>query len=114
MSEELPQDIVRILKYLADAAAGYGNNLKWNEEAKLKADLMSNRRYWIGFPALAVRDKCTQFGMTHADAALVADLVQRAQAGRRLVAHRDYRDHKFSHERPGTGTQEPLRTSRDW
>lgn len=41
MTDELPQGISEILEYLAAMARGYDNHLKWNELAKLKADLMN-------------------------------------------------------------------------
>ena len=110
MTEQLPEDIVDILEHLAAMAAGYGNHLKWNEEAMLKADLMANRHYWTGFPSSAVKAKCLALGMRPEDASLVAGLVAKAQEGRRLVPQRSYRDSTFRHERP----QSARRTSRDW
>ena len=100
MTETLPIDIVKILEFLALMARGYDNHLKWNEEAMLKSDLMRNRRYWVGFPTSAVRVKCVELGMREEDVSLIADLVGRAQQGRRLVPQRSYRDHRFQHERP--------------
>lgn len=99
MEEQLPPDIVDILEGLAIMAKGYDNYLKWNEEAMLKADLMNNRRYWKGFPAKAVRDKCLELGMRGEDADRIFDYVSRAQAGRRLIPDRGYKDHRFKHER---------------
>lgn len=100
MTDTLPSDIVKILNFLASAAQGYDNHLKWNEEARLKADLMRNRRYWTGFPPSAVRAKCLELGMRDEDAALITDLVTRAQAGRRLIPQRSYKDSTFHHDRP--------------
>lgn len=127
MKDELPPDIVETLEFLAMMAKGYDNHLKWNEEARLKADLMNNRRYWLGFSAEAVRAKACELGMRSEDAALVYDLVSRAQAGKRLVADRTYRDFKFPHDRPARtdlpnasdgpfgGGQDPnFPHSRDW
>ena len=45
---ELPNGMGQILEYMADVAAGYGNHLKWNEVAKVKADLMNARHRWVG------------------------------------------------------------------
>jgi len=39
------------LAYLAQMARGYDNHLKWNEVAKLKADLMNVRHRWLGVSA---------------------------------------------------------------
>lgn len=39
--EPPPEDVDGILKYVAAMAAGYSSGLKWNEEDKLKADMMN-------------------------------------------------------------------------
>ena len=114
MAETLPTDIVKILEFLASMARGYSNRLKWNEEAMLKADLMNSRGYWLGIPAPAIRAKCAALGMRQEDVDLVADLVTRAQQGRRLVAQRGYREHRFQHERPEQTEHPPRRGSQDW
>ena len=115
MTNTLPDDIVKILDFLAAMARGYDNHLKWNEEAMLKSDLMRNRRYWVGFPTSAVRVKCVELGMREEDVSLIVDLVGRAQQGRRLVPQRSYRDHVFPHDRPQTEEPPtPLVTSREW
>lgn len=97
---DLPPDIVTILEHLARWARGYDNHLKWNEEAKLKADLMNSRAQWLGFSAAAVRTKCSALGMREEDANLIAGLVSKAQAGKRLIPKQSYRDFRFSHEAP--------------
>jgi hypothetical protein len=97
VANDLPADIAQILEFLALMASGYDNHLKWNEEAKLKADLMHNRGSWDGFPADAVFAKCIELGMRDGDAGLITDLVRRAQAGARLVPQRSYKDFRFSH-----------------
>lgn len=89
---DLAPDIVTILEHLARWARGYDNHLKWNEEAKLKADLMNSRAQWLGFSAAAVRTKCIALGMREEDANLIADLVSKAQAGKRLIPKRSYRE----------------------
>jgi hypothetical protein len=113
-----PEDIDRILEQLATMAAGYDNHLKWNEEAQLKADLMHNRRYWQGFDVALVRSRCQQLEMRPEDARLVSDLVSKAQAGRRLIPQRSYRDYRFRHDRPAAPPSPPSaserRTSREW
>lgn len=96
----LPADIVGILEYLATLADVYDNCLKWDEEARLKAGLMHNRRYWMGVSVWDVRTKCLELGMSHEDVRLIADLVTRAQEGRRLIPHRVYRDSTFRHDQP--------------
>lgn len=39
--DPLPEDVDGILKHVATMAAGYSSGLKWNEEDKLKADMMN-------------------------------------------------------------------------
>lgn len=114
MAADLPDDIISALEYLAMMARGYDNNLKWNEEAKLKADLMTNRRYWTGFPPAAVRAKCLELGMTAEDARTIAEFVTKAQAGRRLVPASGYRDYVFAHDRDEPTTFTRGTTLTDW
>jgi hypothetical protein len=95
VSNGLPQDVNQILEYLAMMAQGYNNHLKWNEEAKLKADLMNAKPRWRGVPVIEIRDRCRALGMREEDVTLIVDLVTRAQAGRRLIPQRSYRDFRF-------------------
>jgi hypothetical protein len=119
-NDTLPPDIETILEYLATMAAGYDNQLKWNEEAKLKADLMHNRHYWLGLEVKSVRDRCRQLGMRPEDVRLISELVSKAQVGRRLVPQHSYRDFRFRHDRPTAGAEvlgsaaAERRTSREW
>lgn len=94
---ELPDDVAKIIEFLAMMAKGYDNRLKWNEEARLKADLMHSKRRWRPdrVSVAAVREKCVSEGMTSEDTTLIVDLIQKAQAGRRLVPQRTYRDFTF-------------------
>ena len=48
MPADRPNGISEILEFLAAMASGYDNHLKWNEVAKLKADLMNVRHRWVG------------------------------------------------------------------
>ena len=91
----LPKDVVSILEYLAMMAAGYDNHLKWNEEAKLKADLMNTPERWRGVAVGDIATRCRALGMREDDVDLITDLVRRAQAGRRLIAEKSYRDFRF-------------------
>jgi len=58
--------------------------------------------------------------MREKDVHLINELVSKAQAGRRLVPQRSYRDFRFRHERPTAGGEvldsaaADLRTSREW
>jgi hypothetical protein len=58
VSDDLPNGIPEILQYLAQTARGYGNHLKWNEVAKLKADLMNVRARWLGVSVSEIADCC--------------------------------------------------------
>lgn len=94
---ELPDDISDILEYLAAMASGYNNRMKWNEEAKLKSDLMKNRRAWLDIPVEAIRQKCSELGMTLADTNTIATLIEKAQAGKQLIPKESYKNFKFKH-----------------
>lgn len=96
MSQNLPHGISEILQYLAQTARGYGNHLKWNEVAKLKADLMNAHARWLGVPVSEITDHCLTLGMRDEDVAMIADLVKKAQDGRRLVPQRTYRNFRFN------------------
>ena len=78
-------------------AAGYGNSMKWNEEAKLKSDLMKNRQAWMDIPIGAIRQKCSDLGMALADTNTIIELVEKAQAGKRLVPESSYKNFEFKH-----------------
>ena len=62
MSDDLPNGIPEILQHLAQTARGYGNHLKWNEVAKLKADLMNVRARWLGVSVSEIADCCRALG----------------------------------------------------
>jgi hypothetical protein len=95
VSADLPPDIAQILDYLAQNARGYDNHLKWNEVAKLKADLMNARSRWRGVPVSAIAEECRRLGMRDEDVAEITSLVTKAQAGRRLVPQKSYRSFRF-------------------
>lgn len=110
MSSDLPNGIPEILQYLAQSARGYDNRLKWNEVAKLKADLMNVRTRWLGIPVSKIADYCRTSGMRDEDVAEVAALVKKAQEGRRLVPQKTYRGYRFNQPVDGPTTA----TSRQW
>jgi hypothetical protein len=95
VSNGLAPGISGILGYLAQMASGYDNHLKWNEVAKLKADLMNVPARWRGVSVSEIADGCLALGMRDEDVATVADLVRRVQEGRRLVSDKTYRDFRF-------------------
>ncbi|WP_133831373.1 hypothetical protein [Arthrobacter sp. AG258] len=112
--EELPNGIDRILEYLAEMASGYGNNLKWNEVAKLKADLMNVPHRWLGVSVQSVSERCQDLGMRHEDVQEIQELVTKAQAGRRLIPQKSYRDFKFKPDVKVSAVAGTLGTSRSW
>lgn len=107
----MPNGIPEILAYLAQTAAGYNNHLKWNEVAKLKADLMNARRRWVGVAVADIAARCRSLGMREEDVAQIIDLVKRAQSGRRLVPQRSYRDFRFA---PAVVVKPSGLTSEEW
>lgn len=96
MSKDLPNGISEILQYLAQMARGYDNHLKWNELAKLKADLMNARARWLGVSVSEIADYCHTLGMRAEDVSEIAALVKKAQEGRRLVSQTTYRAYRFN------------------
>lgn len=98
LSESLPNGVDEILKYVAGMAAGYSSGLKWNEEDKLKADMMNCPERWVPITVEQVRDKCREFGMRPNDVDTVAEFLQRRKDGRRFNVQGSYRTFKF--ERP--------------
>ena len=59
----MPEDIQRILRYVADYAKGYDNHMKWNEEAKLKSDMMLRMDRWRLVTTEEIEDECRALGM---------------------------------------------------
>jgi len=111
--EGLPSSVASIAEYLAMMAKGYDNHLKWNEQAMFKADLMNARDRWHGVAPEAFAAKLRQEGVREEDILELVDWLKKAQAGRRLVPERAYRDHIFSPP-PEARTGRPGRHSRDW
>lgn len=111
---ELPNGIDNILEYLPEMASGYGNHLKWNEVAKLKADLMNVRHRCLGVPVQSVSERCRELGMRPEDVQEIQELVTKAQAGRRLIPQKSYRDFKFKPEVKPPTAAGALKTSRIW
>ncbi|MBT1586443.1 hypothetical protein [Curtobacterium aurantiacum] len=93
--QALPNGIDGILEYLASQAAGYSSGLKWNEEDKLKADLMNRRSRWDGVSPDQVRAKCRALGMRPNDVDTIVVLVQRRLDGGRFNVRKSYRQFHF-------------------
>lgn len=107
MADKLPNGILDILAYLADMAKGYGNHLKWNEIDKLKGDLMNARQRWQGVPVEAITERCLALGMRPEDVREVAQLVTKAQSGRRLIPSGVLRSFCFSSIADEDGPENP-------
>lgn len=94
--ESLPNNIDRILEYVASMAAGYSSGLKWDEEDKLRADMMNRPERWWDVTVEQVRAKCRALGMRPDDVDTIADFVQRRKEGRRFNVRSSYRDFQFN------------------
>ncbi|MEU4567037.1 hypothetical protein [Micromonospora sp. NPDC023956] len=112
-TEDLPPSVASIAEYLAMKAKGYDNHLKWNEQAMFKADLMNVRHRWHRVEPGAFAGKLRDEGMREEDIAELVDWLKKAQAGRRLVPDRSYREFVFNPppEESGGG---PGYQSLDW
>lgn len=91
----LPNGIDGILEHIALMAAGYSSGLKWNEEDKLKADMMNRPERWVSVSVEQVRMKCRQLGMRPKDVDTISDFVQRRKEGRRFNVRSTYRTFQF-------------------
>src|SRR5690606_35200236 len=61
--EPIAEEVGRILESIAGWAAGYSSGLKWNEEDKLKADMMNRPDRWADVTVGQLRSKCRELGM---------------------------------------------------
>lgn len=112
LTDGLPSSVADVAQVLARWAKGYNNHLQWHEKQMFKADLMNARPRWHGVSPSAFAAKLRQEGMRAEDIAELMELLRKAQAGRRLVPHRIYRNHTFGPlDDPDYG---PLITSPDW
>ncbi|WP_068056354.1 hypothetical protein [Nocardia xishanensis] len=100
---DLPADVSAILEHVGRYAEGYGGHMKWNEEAKLKADMMNMRHRWGSHrvSVAALRHKCREVGLSDEDTNLIVDLLTKTQAGRRLIPQKTYRDFRFAQQVEG-------------
>lgn len=93
--DRLPNGVDAILEHIAAMAAGYSSGLKWNEEDKLKADMMNRPERWVPVTVEQVRAKCRALGMKANDVDTIVDFVQRRKDGRRFNVRSSYRDFQF-------------------
>ncbi|WP_404430683.1 hypothetical protein LG299_12445 [Microbacterium lacus] len=94
-AEPLPNGVDGILEYIAQMAAGYSTGLKWNEEDKLKADMMNRPERWASITVDQVRSKCRALGMRPDDIDTIAGYLQRRKDGRRFNVQSSYRTFNF-------------------
>ncbi|WP_218649078.1 hypothetical protein [Paenarthrobacter nitroguajacolicus] len=94
--EPLPNGVEEILGYVASMAAGYSSGLKWNEEDKLKADMMNRPERWASISVEQVRRTCRELGMRPNDVNTVVGFLQRRKDGRRFNVRSSYRDFYFN------------------
>ncbi|APE12786.1 hypothetical protein BO226_25965 (plasmid) [Rhodococcus sp. 2G] len=94
--EPLPNGIDEILEHVAGIAAGYSTGLKWNEEDKLKADMMNRPDRWATVTVEQVRAKCRELGMRGDDVDTIAGFLQRRKDGRRFNVRSSYRTFQFN------------------
>jgi hypothetical protein len=95
-AETLPNGVGGILEYVAGMAAGYSTGLKWNEEDKLKADMMNCPERWEEVTVEQVRAKCRELKMRPDDVETIAGFLERRKQGRRFNVRSSYRDFRFS------------------
>ncbi|GAA4064914.1 hypothetical protein GCM10023065_15630 [Microbacterium laevaniformans] len=94
--DSLPNGVDGILEYIAGMAAGYSSGLKWNEEDKLKADMMNRPDRWAPITVEQVRAKCRALGMRPNDVDSVTGFLQRRKDGRRFNVQSSYRTFHFN------------------
>lgn len=88
--------------------------MKWNEVAKLKSDMMQVHARWgpHRVPADALRAKCREAGLSAEDTDTVTELLGKAQAGRRVVSERSYRDSSSGRPRRLNDNRPPTEAAR--
>lgn len=96
--EQLPKDIDAILKEMAHWAAAYDSGLKWNEEAKLKSDIMKHKDRWILVSPQQVKDRCIELGMSTQDSNKISSFIQKLHQGKKLIPSRSYNDFEYNHK----------------
>lgn len=92
----LPNGVDRILEHTAAMASGYSSGLKWNEEDKLKADMMNRPDRWLPITPDQVRAKCRELGMRPDDIDTIVGFLQRRRDGRRFDVQSSYRTFHFN------------------
>ncbi|MCX4971410.1 hypothetical protein [Streptomyces sp. NBC_00620] len=95
----LPADVDEIMDLIGSwvEMSGY---LKWNEQAKIKADMMNVRHRWSSsrVSSETLRGKCQAIGLVDDETTKVVEWLHAAQEGRQLSPHGSYRDFRFNQE----------------
>lgn len=94
--EPLPNGVEEILKQIAAYAAGYSNQLKWNEKEKLKADLMNRSERWASITFGQDRAKSHAPGIHSDYANTISWFLQWRKNGRRFNVRSLYRTFHFN------------------
>lgn len=95
VSEPLPNGIEEFLEHIARWAAGYDSGLKWNEEDKIKADMMNRPERWSSVTVEEVRAKCRELKMRPEDVETITGFLERRKQGRRFNVRSSYRTYTF-------------------
>lgn len=95
VDEPLAEDVSRILESVAEWAAGYDSGLKWNEEDKLKADMMNCPTRWESVTVEQVRRRCRELKMRPKDIETITGFLELRKQGRRFNVRSTYRDFQF-------------------
>lgn len=83
-SAPLPNGVEGILEHVASMAAGYDSGLKWNEEDKLRADLMNRPERRRDDTVEQVRATCPALGMCPDEVDTIAGYLQNRKDGKRF------------------------------
>ncbi|MDR2930461.1 MAG: hypothetical protein LBV06_06115 [Propionibacteriaceae bacterium] len=93
--EPLQESVESFLESIGRWAAGYSTGPKWNEEAKVKADMMNRPSVWRDVTGDQLRAKCRSMRMRPDDVDTICGFLQRVKGGHRLVPQSGYRDFKW-------------------
>ncbi|WP_409480668.1 hypothetical protein [Micrococcus luteus] len=85
-----------ILEHVTNMAAGYDSGLKWDEEDKLRADMMNRPDRWRDLTVEQVRAKCRALGMRPDDIDTIAGYLQKRKDGKRFNVRTSYRTFQFN------------------
>lgn len=94
----MPEDIEHILEYAATMAWGYDNHMKWNEEAKLKSDMMRRIDRWRKVTTEKICMKCDELGIRIEDVETICDMHACRLRGRKLVLQHFYKGFEFKYD----------------